>query len=173
MSWIRKEIILPKGYSDEDTEVVAEEILNYIVERSKNGKGKDGKPFPKYSKEYMNSFDFKATGKTSKVNLTLSGEMLDSLEILEASNGKIIIGFEEGSDMNGRAEGNILGSYGQPDPNPRKARNFLELSSKEIQKIVNEIDILPREIQREISSAAKRGAINLVDNFDFDIEAEE
>ena len=76
MSWIRKEIILPKGYSDEDTEIVAEEILNYIVERSKEGLGKNGKPFPPYSKEYMESFDFKATGKTSKVNLTLSGESL-------------------------------------------------------------------------------------------------
>lgn len=173
MAWIRKEIILPDNYSNEDTEIIAEEILNYVVERSKSGKGKDGKAFPKYSKEYMESFEFKASGKSKNVNLTLSGEMLDSLEILEARKGKIVIGFERGSNMNERAEGNILGSYGKPDPDPKKARNFLDISNKEISKIVSSIDILPRDIQKEISSAAKRGAIDLIDNFQFDLEVDE
>jgi hypothetical protein len=172
MSWIRKEILLPKDYSDDDAETVAEEILNFIVERSKAGKGMDGEKFPGYSKSYKESLDFKIAGKSSKVNLTLSGEMLDSLEVLQARKGKIVIGFQRGSDMNARAEGNILGSYGQPNPNPSKARNFMELSNNELSKILKKIDVLPREVQNEITKAAKQGAIEIIDNFQFDIQEE-
>lgn len=171
MAWIRKEIILP-GLDDDETEMVAEEILNYIVERSKRGEGKDGKKFPGYSKSYMNSFEFKATGKTSKVNLTLSGEMLDSLEILEANAGKVVIGFDEDSDMNARAEGNILGTYGSSTPNKSKARDFLDISQKEIRNLLSEIDVLPKDIQREISKASRKGALEIVNRFDFDLEEE-
>lgn len=173
MSWIRKEILLPSDYSDGDAQTVAEEILNFIVERSKAGKGSDGEKFPGYSKSYKESLDFKIAGKSSKVNLTLSGEMLDSLEVLQARKGKIVIGFSKGSEMNARAEGNILGSYGQSSPNPSKARNFMELSNNELSKILKKVDVLPREVQNEISRAAKKGAIDIIDNFQFDIEEEQ
>lgn len=172
MAWIKKEILLPKEYSDEDAQTVANEILNFIVERSKKGLGSDGEKFPGYSDSYMKSHDFKVAGKSKKVNLTLSGEMLDSLEVLQAKKGKIIIGFEKGSEMNERAEGNILGTYGSSTPNPSKARNFIELSGNELSKIIRSLDVLPKDVQNKIAREAKAGAIEIIDRFQFDVDEE-
>lgn len=172
MSWIKKEILLPSDYSDDDAQTVAEEVLNFIINRTKSGKGSDGEKFPGYSKSYMNSLDFKIAGKSKKVNLTLSSEMLDSLEILEAKEGKIVFGYPEGSEMNARAEGNILGSYGGR-ANPDKARNFLQLSGNELSKILKTVDVLPRDIQNEIARLAREGAIAIVDNFTFDLKQDD
>lgn len=169
-SWIKKEILLPADYDAEDAHTVAEEILNFIVERSKKGYGSDGDKFPGYSASYMKSNSFKLGGKSSKVNLTLSGEMLDSLEVLQAKRGKIVIGFPKDSEMNGRAEGNILGTYGTSKPNPDKARNFMELSGKELAKIIRELDILPKDIQNQIVKDAKAGAIDIIDRFQFQVD---
>lgn len=169
MSWIKKEILLPNDYSADDAQTVAEEILNFIVERTKKGKGSDGEPFPGYSKSYKDSLEFKIGGKSNKVDLTLSGEMLDTLEVLQAKKGKIVIGFPSGSEMNGRAEGNILGTYGSSKPNSSKARNFMELSNNELSKILKSLDVLPREIQNQIAKDAKKGAIDIIDKFQFDV----
>lgn len=174
MSWIKKEIILPPEYDDEDAQTVADEVLAFIIARTKKGQGADGEMFPAYSQAYKTSNAFKVAGKSAnKVNLTLSSEMLDSLEVLSAKKGKIVIGFEKGSEMNGRAEGNILGSYGQPSPNKAKARNFMELSDNELAKIIKKLDILPMEEQNKINKLAKEGAIKIVDKFKFDIPVED
>lgn len=160
-------------YSDDDINTAAEEILHYLVERTKAGKGVDGKPFKgDYSKAYRDSLEFKVAGKSGLINLTLSGEMLDSLEILKAGNGKVEIGYSKDSDMNGRAEGNILGSYGGK-PNKKRARNFLEISDKEIKKIVKKLDIIPRDIQKEISDSSNYNANELLSNFNFDVQESE
>lgn len=169
-SWIKKEILLPTEYDADDAQTVAEEILNFIVERSKKGYGSDGDKFPGYSAAYKKSDAFKLAGKSSKVDLTLSGEMLDSLEVLQAKRGKIVIGFQKGSDMNGRAEGNILGTYGTSKPDPDKARNFMGLSGKELSKIIRELNILPKDIQNQIAKDAKAGAIDIIDNFQFEVD---
>lgn len=161
-----------KKISTKLTEVIAEDIVNFIVERTKSGKGMDGDRFPGYSPDYKKSLEFKIAGKTNKVDLTLSGEMLDSIEIIEAKNGKIKFGYSSSNDMAGRAEGNILGSYGGK-PNASKARNFLELSPKELSRIVQKIGELPEQVQIDISKAAKKGALDIIDNFTFSIDEEE
>ena len=161
---------LGKKASKATTEVIAEEILNFIVERTKKGKGMDGSSFPSYSTEYKNSLEFKIGGKTNKVNLTLSGEMLDSIEIIKAENGKISYGYSESNEMMGRAEGNITGSYGKPQGNSSKARRFLDISPKELAKICGAIGELPENIQQKISKAAKQGAIDIVESFNFQVD---
>ena len=168
--WVKTEILLPKDYDDDDAQTVAEEILNFIVERTKKGYGSDGEKFPGYSPLYKASDAFKLGGKSSKVDLTLSGEMLDSLEVLEAKRGKIVFGFAKDSDMNGRADGNCRGSYGTSKDDPSKARNFMELSGKELAKIIRSLDILPRSVQNQIAKAAKAGAIDIIDNFQFEVD---
>lgn len=168
--WVKTEILLPAEYDAEDAQTVAEEILNFIVERTKKGYGSDGDKFPGYSKAYMGSDAFKLGGKSSKVDLTLSGEMLDSLEVLQAKRGKIVIGFAKDSDMNGRADGNCRGSYGTSKDDPSKARNFMELSGKELAKILRSLDILPKDIQNQIAKDAKAGAIDIIDNFQFEVD---
>jgi len=168
--WVKTEILLPKDYDAEDAQTVAEEILNFIVERTKKGYGSDGEKFPGYSPSYKASDAFKLGGKSSTVDLTLSGEMLDSLEVLEAKRGKIVFGFAKDSDMNGRADGNCRGSYGTSKDDPSKARNFMELSGKELAKIIRSLDILPRETQNKIAKDAKAGAIDIIDNFQFEVD---
>jgi hypothetical protein len=161
---------LGKNVGDTTTELIAEEILNFIVERTKKGKGMDGSSFPAYSSAYKNSDAFKLGGKTSKVNLTLSGEMLDSIEVIKARNGKLSFGYSDKNDMSGRAEGNITGSYGKPQGDSSKARRFLDISPKEIAKICNSIGELPESVQKKISIAAKKDAISIIEKFNFEID---
>lgn len=99
--------------------------VRYEGERARN------KNFPKYTEKYE-----KFKGQKN-VDLTLSGEMLDGLQVLSHKKGSVLIGFENGTEENDKAEGNITGSYGR-SPNPRKARNFLGLTASEIKSIVRD-----------------------------------
>lgn len=136
---------LPKGLSRAERLEIADLVIEFIVDRTLSGKDKDGKPFKKspgarrgekYSKSYVDSLDFKNAGKSpSDINLQLSGDMLAALAMLDEKDGKIVVGYEKGSDEEGRAEGNILGSYGG-DPDPKKARPFLGIKPNELKKII-------------------------------------
>jgi hypothetical protein len=166
MAQVKQTIKIPTEYNQRTARAIANDLVEFIVDRTKEGKGKDGRRFPKYSKSYMDSLDFEIAGKDSTVDLTLTGEMLDTLQVLSAQRGEIVIGFPEGSDVNGRAEGNILGSYGG-DPNPSRARNFLDVSDKEISRIAAQYPLdniqerlrnldtteLARILAREVSSS--------------------
>lgn len=122
----------------------------------------------------MESLDFEIAGKDSTVDLTLTGEMLDTLQVLSAQRGEIVIGFPEDSDVNGRAEGNILGSYGG-DPNPSRARNFLDVSEKEISKIASQypLDNVQERLRNlDTSELARILAREVSSELEFDDEGE-
>jgi len=130
-------IQLSKQYSGKELEAIGSDIIDRIVTRTQNENvDKNGKKFPKYSKSYSGSLDFKNSGKTNDVDLTLSGDMLATLKILDIKKGQVIIGFEKGTE-NDKAEGNILGTYGSDKPNPKKARDFLGITEKEKEKILS------------------------------------
>jgi hypothetical protein len=83
-------------YTKAERNRIGLEIVNFIVERTKQGKGIGGKSLGnKYSKSYISSPEFEIAGKSPKqVNLTLSGDMLDSVEVLDTDIiGRIRIGF--------------------------------------------------------------------------------
>jgi len=116
-------------------EAIAKDVINYIFTRTQKGKNKFENDWPKsaskYSKSYSNSLDFKnAKGSKTKVDLTLSGDMLTDLEYLEKKNGgKISIGFNENDDENNaKAEGHITGKYGKSKKT--KKRDFLGMTQK-------------------------------------------
>jgi hypothetical protein len=135
--WQRTTIRLPSGLSTDQKEQIADLAIERIVERTSQGKDENGKRFKGYSKAYINSLDFKSAGKdASEVNLQLSGDMLAAIKILEIKGNKAVIGFEEDSVENGKADGNIRGTYGTSKPDPKKARPFLGISEKELSKIV-------------------------------------
>lgn len=127
------------GYDEVEREAIALEVIDKIIKRTKQGLDKNGKEFSgkagQYTKGYKNSKNYEIAGKSSKVNLTLSGDMLDAIEILKNST-KVVIGYEKGSSENAKADGNIRGTYGQPSPNPSKARDFLGISEKELNQIL-------------------------------------
>lgn len=119
---------------------LADLVIEHIVDRTQRGLDKDGRKFPGYSPEYVKSLDFKIAGKSKgDVNLTLSGDMLAAIDILQDKPGLIRIGFEKGSDENARADGNIRGTYGSDTPSRKKARDFLGLPDKVLEKLIGRV----------------------------------
>jgi hypothetical protein len=135
-------IEIPDDLKPKEREDLAFAILEHIRERTASGTGLNSsgtrlKDFPKYSDSYKKSLDFKIAGKGGTVNLKLSGDMLDAMDLLRHKKGEITIGFDRGTAENDRAEGNILGSYGGL-PNSAKARNFLGVTRAELKMIVGD-----------------------------------
>lgn len=145
MAQMKTRIELPKGLSPNDREIILEEVVDFIKKRTRKGKDKDNRSFAAYSKEYKQSLDFKNAGKSgSKVNLVLSGDMLAALDVLSHRNGSGFIGYESGTEENSRAEGNIKGTYGQRKPISGKKRDFLGITEKDLEKVLNS----PRVVER-------------------------
>jgi len=119
---------------------LADLIIEHIVDRSQRGLDKDGHKFPKYSKSYIQSLDFKNAGKSpSKIDLQLSGDMLAALQLISHKSGNLSIGFENGTTENAKAEGNILGSYGG-SPKPSKARDFLGIQGPKLRELIDYVE---------------------------------
>jgi hypothetical protein len=153
------EIAIPKGskYSRSEKEAIAQDIIDYIVDRSKSGLDKNNRKFKKYSKEYIKSIDFKVAGKSrSNIDLTLTGDMLDSLQILNVKKNGVVIGYEKGDPINGKVEGNILGTYGQKT-STGKARDFLGITKKDLSDKI--LSNYPIEEEESILRAAALGAV--------------
>ena len=132
--------ILPDGYDPDDLPSIAADIRVFIKDRSQAGfavKGNKVFEFPEYNDEYRKAMK----GNQRRVDLTLSEEMLDSIEVLKITGRKVTLGFEAGSEQNAKAEGNQIGSYGR-SPNPKKARPFLGLTDTEADAILGAYDKL-------------------------------
>ena len=130
-------IELPKDLKPQQRLELADLIIEHIYDRTNRGLDKKGRRFPGYSKEYINSLDFKIASKSkSKVDLQLSGDMLAAIKILNHSSGNLTIGFDRGTDENAKAEGNILGTYGQSSPIPGKKRDFLGIEKSKLRELL-------------------------------------
>lgn len=130
MAWMRTRIELPDDFDPGEREEIALKIIDYIKERTAAGIGiKGGRrfTFPAYSKSYIESDAFKRAGKSpSQVNLKLSGEMLDDLRILSTRGNSVLIGFENGTFSNDKADGNSA------------RRPFLGVNKSELDAILRE-----------------------------------
>lgn len=134
--WTRTRIELPPELSPQQREQVGKDIIDFIIDRTKKGRNKLNRAFPGYSKSYIKSLDFKIAGKSpGRVNLTLSGDMLAALKVLSHKKGSVLIGFDNGTEENARAEGNILGTYGG-SPTGKK-RDFLGITKKDLDVILS------------------------------------
>lgn len=139
-----------KGYTPLEREAIAIEVINKIVKRTQSGVDKEGNSFPGYTKEYEKQK--KKITSAGTVNLTLTEDMLDSLQILKNSSGKVTIGYEKGSVENAKADGNIRGTYGQNRANSSKARDFLGISESELSTILKKY---PKQSERSQDRAAQ------------------
>ena len=92
---------------------------------------KDGKSLKSYSKEYIKSEVFQVLKGSTKVNLTLSGEMLESIEGIQ--KGDEIVFQMKGSRNKNIAHGHINGSNNLP------VRDFLGIPEKEQIEIMQEL----------------------------------
>ncbi|TXH09387.1 MAG: hypothetical protein E6R04_08095 [Spirochaetes bacterium] len=147
---------LPEKFDTDTAEEIAQDIVDFIRRRSEKGVGikpgkygvvspSDEKEFAGYSKSYIESLDFKIAGKSKKVDLTLSGDMLASVEFdkirQKRGSTEILIGvFDE--DVAPRAEGNILGTYGDMSRKNKNAiaRNFLGITESDLAKILRKYE---------------------------------
>lgn len=152
--WIQRTVEIPKDYSEDERTAIGLEIIRYIRERTLDGKGPGNKKWSgaagKYSESYINSLNFRI-GRKSKgnVNLKLEGDMLEAMTLISQRKGKIKFGYDEGSDQAGKVEGNVRGTYGNASPISGKARDFLEITEKELSTILAKYPINNEEKRQE------------------------
>ena len=97
------------------------------------------KNFPGYTEGYADQKKKqRPSWDGSTVDLTLSAKMLADFNLLSHKKGSVLIGFENGSESNAKAEGNVTGSYGR-SPNKAKARNFLGLPASQLRELIKEV----------------------------------
>jgi phage gpG-like protein len=93
---------------------IGQAIIDKIIERTSKGEGRGGSPLWTYSTSYKESKKFEQYGKSSTVNMELTGSMLDSIDIIKDNGNEIEIGFG-GPDkelQNAKAYGHETGMKG-------------------------------------------------------------
>lgn len=132
------------------------------VSFSAGGSGRPVKLKAPYSKEYADSLDFKAFGKSrGKVDMKLTGDMLGLMDVIQIEGNKITIGWNDSTE-NAKAYNHSVG-----DTVPR--RPFFGVSKKELKEIKDEfgdeIRAAIRTRNTEGSQAFERrvaGLLNLI-----------
>lgn len=109
-------------------EAVAQKALDIIQDRTESGRSWKGHKFKRYSDSYKKSDDFKAFGKSAgEVNLTLSGDMLGTMDVIDESRDKITLGWDD-AEENAKAA-NHVGGVTVPK------RDFFNLNKKELKQL--------------------------------------
>lgn len=123
-------------------EAVGQAIVDKIVERTQSGNKLTGGKFKGYSESYKKSAQFEAFGKSpGEVDLTLTGDMLGTLDIKAQSRNALRIGWRD-ETQNAKAFNHHTG-----DTLP--ARPFFGLTDAEIKQIRDEFkDQVPQENNR-------------------------
>lgn len=109
-----------------------------MIERIDSGRDVNGKLFSKYSKSYKDSLAFSAFGKSSTVNLQLSGDMLNAIDLQKQTEKKLTVGFNDQTE-NAKAYAHMTGFKGHPTLDGKvKPRVFFGWSDAELKAIAKE-----------------------------------
>jgi hypothetical protein len=111
-------------------EAIGQAIIDFIRDRTESGVDVAGKRFDSYSKDYKDSDAFKAYGKTNKVNLSQTGDMLQLMDIVNSDGNTIKIGWEDTVE-NAKAYNHNIGDT-------VKKRQFFGVTSEDIKKLSKE-----------------------------------
>lgn len=147
-------------------ESFAQAVIDTILERTERGNGlrfdSRGRATQvvlksPYSKEYAESLEFKAAGKSKgRVNMTLTGDMLASVDVLGISGNKIRIGIEDGTQ--------VLKAFNHITGDTVPSRPWFGVSTKELDELSNEFQVegqLPK-IRRPVTPLEEK-ALSVVD----------
>ena len=122
-------------------EKVARAAAALIRKRTADGIDKDGKPFVPYSKEYKESPEFAQAGKSGKVDLKLTGEMMTEFGVLQVQNGRFSLGVED-EEQRAKLHGHITGQEGS---GKLPVRNPLGLSKAELASVLRTTGVAKTE----------------------------
>ena len=140
---------VPSHLSAEERQEVALRAIDFIIDRTQEGKSPSGKKWSGKAGRYTDQYA-EIKGQKRPVDLTDTYAMLSSIKYFK-SKGKsdeLVVGFRKGTKQERKAEGNILGTYGNPRPIPGKARPFLDILKKDLTPIIKEV-ISEREPEEE------------------------
>lgn len=132
-------------------QVFFEAAFDKMLARLDQGRGVDGK-LHAYSKSYKDSLAFAAFGKSNTVNMQLTGDMVQSVTVLDSSETKLKIGIDD-VDQAAKAYGHMTGMKGHPTLDGKvDARNWFGWKDSELIKIADAIK--PEINKRDILSDA-------------------
>lgn len=133
-------------------------LVNTIVDRTRAGKFKTNEK-KSYSEEYKESLPYRVAGKDGTVNMQLTGDMMNSLDVINVDDQKVIVGFMD--DLESKKAHNH--NFGITVPQ----REFMYASQKEIAQIRRDfkprLGPSPRELQQE--EERLQGFLGLLRNF--------
>lgn len=124
------EILNDADFSDVINQI-ALNTIDYIIQRTESGLNVRGNSFKEYPESYKKSESFEAFSKSSgDVNLTLEGNMLNSINTIEASGNYFKVGFTD--------ELNTLKAYNHNTGDTVRKREFFGINKKEMNEILSE-----------------------------------
>ena len=134
---------------------IGQAIIDKIIERTSEGKKRGGGSFDGgYSTSYKKSEKFEQYGKSSTINMELTGAMLDSIDIIKEFDNQIEIGFS-GPDaelQNAKAFGHETSMRGHKFLQGKAPkRPFFGLTADELKEIKAEFKQDIRDIDQEIA----------------------
>lgn len=133
---------------------IGQEIIDTIIERTKDNKSIDGSRLKKYSKEYIDSAEFEQYGKSpGDVNMELTGDMMNAIDITRSSPREIVIGFNDDTEAAKAANHN----FGVTLPK----RKFFGVNNRELEEIKSkfEDDVVKEETALDIENVSITRAI--------------
>lgn len=138
--------------TDNVPESVASGIGQAVIDKIRNrtqseNEDKNGRDFKGYSKDYINSTEFDAFGKSAgDVNLTASGDMLGLMDIINFDGRILEIGWSD-PDQAAKAHGHITGKNGEV---PKMKRDFFGIQVQELEKIASEFEVQEPEEEQQV-----------------------
>lgn len=111
-------------------------LIDEIIRRTREDNvDKKGKQFKPYSKAYKQSLAWSVYGKTDNVDMTLTGEMLENMEVTNVTPRTIEIGFIS-QTQNDKAHGHINGTRSPKGKRLLPVRDFFGISAEDQSKIL-------------------------------------
>lgn len=154
-------IDIPSDIDAFGRQFIGEQIVDFIQDRTGNGKGINNKPFTRYSSSYVESDDFKDAGKSGTVNLEQTGDMMSDLSVLSHTVGSILIGYKDGTPENERAEWLISPERNDKTGHTNPRRDFLGIAQKDLDNIINEFR-KRNPVEVDVESTASKEARSIL-----------
>lgn len=115
----------------QDREILGTLIIERIIDRTLDGRDIEGRSFRRYSRSYTD--ELTTIGANTTPDLELTGEMLNSIQVLSHGPGFVEIGLPEGSFAAQKARWNQGGNRRIP------SRPFLGIEDSEAEVIEDQV----------------------------------